>query len=64
MQLRRAVEIMNNKSNMGDAEIYFNNKKVCIESIDTNIGTAYVKSMDDNCRFEVELEQLHEKKIH
>jgi H-type small acid-soluble spore protein len=61
MQLRRAAEIMNlNKNN--DTIVYYERKPVTLVSVDNNIGTACVKSVDGNSRFEVDLEQLSELK--
>ncbi|HSQ87503.1 H-type small acid-soluble spore protein [Romboutsia sp.] len=61
MQLRRAAEILNSNEN-NNTIVYYQNNPVIIVSVDNNIGTAYVKSVnDDNNRFEVDLEQLIEK---
>ncbi|MEG2788711.1 MAG: small, acid-soluble spore protein, H family [Romboutsia sp.] len=61
MQLRRASEICNNKEN-DSITLYYYSKPVKLISIDNNIGTAYVKSLNDDSQFEVDLESLHEKK--
>ena len=58
MQLRRAAEIVNSKDN--NVVVYYKENPVTIESIDNNIGTAYVKSLRGDARFEVNLEQLTE----
>lgn len=60
MQLRRAAEICNNKEN-NSSTLYYYSKPVKLVSVDTNIGTAYVKSLNDDSQFEVDLESLHEK---
>lgn len=60
MQLRRAAEICNNNEN-DNVTLYYYNKPVKLVSVDNNIGTAYVKSLNDNSKFEVNLEALHEK---
>lgn len=60
MQLRRAAEILNSNEN-NNTIVYYQNNPVTIVSVDNNIGTAYVKSVNDNNRFEVDLEQLIEK---
>ncbi|MPN03205.1 Small, acid-soluble spore protein H [bioreactor metagenome] len=59
MQLRRAAEIVNSKEN-NNTVVYYQNKPVTIVTVDNNIGTAYVKSVDENNRFEVNLEDLSE----
>lgn len=58
MQLRRAAEIVNSKDE--NVIVYYKQNPVTIESVDNNIGTAYVKSLHGNTRFEVDLEQLSE----
>ncbi|MGX4599807.1 H-type small acid-soluble spore protein [Faecalimicrobium sp. JNUCC 81] len=58
MQLRRAAEIVNSKDE--DVIVYYKQNPVTIESVDNNIGTAYVKSLHGDTRFEVDLEQLSE----
>ena len=60
MQLRRAAEICNNKEN-NNVTLYYNSKPVKLVSVDNNIGTAYVQSLNDDSKFEVILEELHEK---
>ena len=60
MQLRRVAEILNSNEN-NNTIVYYQNNPVIIVSVDNNIGTAYVKSVNDNNRFEVDLEQLIEK---
>lgn len=60
MQLRRAMEIVNDKSN-DNVVVYYNENPVKIISVDNNIGTAYVSSLDQSNKFEVDLEQLIEK---
>lgn len=59
MQLRRAAEIINS-NNRENTVVYYNNTPVTIESVDNNIGTAHVKTLDDNMRMEVNLEELTE----
>lgn len=59
MQLRRAVEICNNNDN-DNVTLYYYNKPVKLVSVDNNIGTAYVKALNDDSKFEVNLESLHE----
>lgn len=60
MQLRRAMEIVNTKDN--SSNIYYKENPVQILSVDNNIGTAYVETLNGNSRFEVDLEQLSEIK--
>ncbi|CEN24950.1 small, acid-soluble spore protein, H family [Paraclostridium sordellii] len=60
MQLRRAMEICNNK-NIENVELIYNDNPVKLISVDNNIGTAYIESINDNSKFEVDLETLHEK---
>ena len=60
MQLRRATEICNNNEN-NNVTLYYNSKPVKLVSVDDNIGTAYVQSLNDDSKFEVILEELHEK---
>ncbi len=60
MQLRRATEICNNNEN-NNVTLYYNSKPVKLVSVDNNIGTAYVQSLNDDSKFEVILEELHEK---
>ena len=59
MQLRRAVEICNKNDN-DNVTLYYYNKPVKLVSVDNNIGTAYVKALNDDSQFEVNLESLHE----
>ena len=59
MQLRRAVEICNNNDN-DNVTLYYYDKPVKLVSVDNNIGTAYVKALNDDSQFEVNLEALHE----
>ena len=59
MQLRRAAEICNNNDN-DNVTLYYYNKPVKLVSVDNNIGTAYVKALNDDSQFEVNLESLHE----
>ncbi|WGX74934.1 small, acid-soluble spore protein, H family [Paraclostridium bifermentans] len=59
MQLRRAAEICNNNEN-NNITLYYYNKPVKLVSVDNNIGTAYVKALNDDSKFEVDLESLHE----
>ena len=59
MQLRRAVEICNNNDN-DNVTLYYYNKPVKLVSVDNNIGTAYVKALNDDSQFEVNLESIHE----
>lgn len=58
MQLRRATEIVN--SNDKNISVYYKENPVTILSVNNNIGTAYVKSLHGESRFEVDLEQLNE----
>ena len=58
MQLRRAMEIVNEKKN--DAVVYYQEHPVNIISVDNNIGTAYVQSLDKKEKFEVDLGYLSE----
>lgn len=58
MQLRRAAEIVNSSNN--NASVYYKDKQVHIISVDNNIGTAYVETIKDNVKFEVDLEMLTE----
>jgi H-type small acid-soluble spore protein len=62
MQLRRAVEIMNS-NNKENTVVYYNDRPVTIESIeqDGEMKAAYIRTLDDNARLEVNLEQLHER---
>ncbi len=60
MQLRRATEICNNNEN-NNVTLYYNSEPVKLVSVDNNIGTAYVQSLNDDSKFEVILEELHEK---
>ena len=60
MQLRRAMEICNNK-NIENVELVYNDNPVKLISVDNNIGTDYIESINDNSKFEVDLETLHEK---
>ena len=60
MQLRRAMEMSNNK-NIENVELVYNDNPVKLISVDNNIGTAYIESINDNSKFEVDLETLHEK---
>lgn len=59
MQLRRAAEIVNSKDK-DSIIVYYKQTPVTIESVDNNIGTAYVKSLHGDTRFEIDLEQLNE----
>ena len=58
MQLRRATEIVNSHDN--NTVVYYKEDPVTILSVDNNIGTAYVKSLNENSRYEVNLEDLCE----
>ena len=58
MQLRRAMEIVNTQDN--NSNIFYKENPVKILSIDNNIGTAYVETLQGDSRFEVDLEQLSE----
>lgn len=62
MQLRRAMEIINSKdSNVNrKSKIFYKENQVNLLSVDNNIGTAYVESMDGSCKYEVDLKQLNE----
>ena len=58
MQLRRAMEIVNTQDN--NSTIFYKENPVKILSVDNNIGTAYVETLQGDSRFEVDLEQLSE----
>lgn len=58
MQLRRAMEIVNTQDN--NSNIFYKENPVKILSVDNNIGTAYVETLQGDSRFEVDLEQLSE----
>ena len=58
MQLRRAMEILNTQDN--NSNIFYKENPVKILSVDNNIGTAYVETLQGDSRFEVDLEQLSE----
>ena len=58
MQLRRAMEIVNTQDN--NSNIFYKENPVKILSVDKNIGTAYVETLQGDSRFEVDLEQLSE----
>lgn len=58
MQLKRATEIANSKDN--NIIVYYKENPVTIESIDNEIGTAYVTRLHGNIGFEVNVEQLTE----
>lgn len=58
MQLRRAMEIVNTQDN--SSNIFYKENPVKILSVDNNIGTAYVETLQGDSRFEVDLEQLSE----
>ena len=58
MQLRRAMEIVNTEDN--NSNIFYKENPVKILSVDNNIGTAYVETLQGDSRFEVDLEQLSE----
>ena len=58
MQLRRAMEIVNTQDN--NSNIFYKENLVKILSVDNNIGTAYVETLQGDSRFEVDLEQLSE----
>ena len=58
MQLRRAMEIVNTQDN--NSNIFYKENPVQILSVDNNIGTAYVETLQGDSRFEVDLEQLSE----
>lgn len=58
MQLRRAMEIVNTQDN--NSNIFYKESPVKILSVDNNIGTAYVETLQGDSRFEVDLEQLSE----
>lgn len=58
MQLRRAMEIVNTQDN--NSNIFYKENPVKILSVDNNIGTAYVETLQWDSRFEVDLEQLSE----
>lgn len=58
MPLRRAMEIVNTQDN--NSNIFYKENPVKILSVDNNIGTAYVETLQGDSRFEVDLEQLSE----
>lgn len=58
MQLRKAMEIVNTQDN--NSNIFYKENPVKILSVDNNIGTAYVETLQGDSRFEVDLEQLSE----
>ena len=58
MQLRKAMEIVNTQDN--NSNIFYKENSVKILSVDNNIGTAYVETLQGDSRFEVDLEQLSE----
>ena len=58
MQLRRAMEIVKTQDN--NSNIFYKENPVKILSVDNNIGTAYVETLQGDSRFEVDLEQLSE----
>ena len=58
MQLRRAMEIVNTQDN--NSNIFYKENPVKILSVDNNIETAYVETLQGDSRFEVDLEQLSE----
>ena len=58
MQLRRAMGIVNTQDN--NSNIFYKDNPVKILSVDNNIGTAYVETLQGDSRFEVDLEQLSE----
>ena len=58
MQLRRDMEIVNTQDN--NSNIFYKENSVKILSVDNNIGTAYVETLQGDSRFEVDLEQLSE----
>ena len=58
MQLWRAMEIVNTQDN--NSNIFYKENPVKILSVDNNIGTAYVETLQGDSRFEVDLEQLSE----
>ena len=58
MQLRRAMEIVNTQDN--NSNIFYKENPVKILSVDNNIGTSYVETLQGDSRFEVDLEQLSE----
>ncbi|MDU4936555.1 MAG: small, acid-soluble spore protein, H family [Peptostreptococcaceae bacterium] len=60
MQLRRAMEIVNGENNNVNSKIFYKENQVNLISVDNNIGTAYVESLDGNYKYEVDLEQLNE----
>ena len=58
MEFRRAIEIVNKQNN--NSNIFYKENSVKILSVDNNIGTAYVETLQGDSRFEVDLEQLSE----
>ena len=51
MQLRRAMEIVNTQDN--NSNIFYKENPVKILSVDNNIGTAYVETLQGDSRFQV-----------
>ena len=60
MQLRRAMEIVNGENNNVNSKIFYKENQVNLISVDNNIGTAYVESLDGNYKYEEDLEQLND----
>ena len=60
MQLWGAMEIFNGENNNVNSKIFYKENQVNLISVDNNIGTAYVESLDGNYKYEVDLEQLNE----
>ena len=52
------MEIVNTQDN--NSNIFYKENSVKILSVDNNIGTAYVETLQGDSRFEVDLEQLSE----
>ena len=54
------MEIVNGENNNVNSKIFYKENQVNLISVDNNIGTAYVESLDGNYKYEVDLEQLNE----
>ena len=51
---------INGKPYIDNSNIFYKENPVKILSVDNNIGTAYVETLQGDSRFEVDLEQLSE----
>lgn len=58
MKLKRAIEIVNEQDECSN--IFYKENPVKILNINNNIGTAYVKTLQGDSKFEVDLKQLSE----